>query len=98
MDHGKKKMMYGGMNKKKKKMTHGGMHREKKPHGGVHREKKPHGGVHREKKMYGSKVKMMGGGMSTMPRMKAAMGKYASISDMEKKCASMTNVNIKVYG
>ena len=88
MDHGKKKMMYGGMNKKKKKMTHGGMHREKKPHGGVHR----------EKKMYGSKVKMMGGGMSTMPRMKAAMGKYASISDMEKKCASMTNVNIKVYG
>ena len=29
MDHGKKKMMYGGMNKKKKKMTHGGMHREK---------------------------------------------------------------------
>lgn len=88
MDHGKKKMMYGGMNKKKKKMTHGGMHREKKPHGGVHR----------EKKMYGSKVKMMGGGMSSMPRMKAAMGKYASISDMEKKCASMTNVNIKVYG
>ena len=88
MDHGKKKMMYGGMNKKKKKMTHGGMHREKKPHGGVHR----------EKKMYGSKVKMMGGGMSPMPRMKAAMGKYASISDMEKKCASMTNVNIKVYG
>lgn len=88
MDHGKKKMMYGGMNKKKKKMTHGGMHREKKPHGGVHR----------EKKMYGSKVKMMGGGMSNMPRMKAAMGKYASISDMEKKCASMTNVNIKVYG
>ena len=77
MDHGKKKMMYGGMNKKKK-MTHGGMHREKK--------------------MYGSKVKMMGGGMSPMPRMKAAMGKYASISDMEKKCASMTNVNIKVYG
>ena len=88
MDHGKKKMMYGGMNKKKKKMTHGGMHREKKPHGGVHR----------EKKMYGSKVKMMCGGMSNMPRMKAAMGKYASISDMEKKCASMTNVNIKVYG
>lgn len=88
MDHGKKKMMYGGMNKKKKKMAHGGMHREKKPHGGVHR----------EKKMYGSKVKMMGGGMSSMPRMKAAMGKYASISDMEKKCASMTNVNIKVYG
>ena len=88
MDHGKKKLMYGGMNKKKKKMTHGGMHREKKPHGGVHR----------EKKMYGSKVKMMGGGMSNMPRMKAAMGKYASISDMEKKCASMTNVNIKVYG
>ena len=88
MDHGKKKMMYGGMNKKKKKM----------PHGGLHREKKPHGGVHREKKMYGSKVKMMGGGMSPMPRMKAAMGKYASISDMEKKCASMTNVNIKVYG
>ena len=88
MDHGKKKMMYGGMNKKKKKMTHGGMHREKKPHGGVHR----------EKKMYGSKVKMMGGGMSSMPRMKAAMGKYASISDMEKKRASMTNVNIKVYG
>ena len=88
MDHGKKKMMYGGMNKKKKKMTHGGMHREKKPHDGVHR----------EKKMYGSKVKMMGGGMSNMPRMKAAMGKYASISDMEKKCASMTNVNIKVYG
>lgn len=88
MDHGKKKMMYGGMNKKKKKMAHGGMHREKKPHGGVHR----------EKKMYGSKVKMMGGGMSNMPRMKAAMGKYASISDMEKKCASMTNVNIKVYG
>ena len=88
MDHGKKKMMYGGMNKKKKKMTHGGMHREKKPHGGVHR----------EKKMYGSKVKMMGGGRSNMPRMKAAMGKYASISDMEKKCASMTNVNIKVYG
>ena len=88
MDHGKKKMMYGGMNKKKKKMTHGGMHREKKPHGGVHR----------EKKMYGSKVKMMGGGMSNMPRIKAAMGKYASISDMEKKCASMTNVNIKVYG
>tara|TARA_B100000242_G_scaffold294346_1_gene276595 strand:- start:3632 stop:3898 length:267 start_codon:yes stop_codon:yes gene_type:complete len=88
MDHGKKKMMYGGMNKKKKKMTHGGMHRDKKTHGGVHR----------EKKMYGSKVKMMGGGMSTMPRMKAAMGKYASISDMEKKCASMTNVNIKVYG
>ena len=88
MDHGKKKMMYGGMNKKKKKMTHGGMHREKKPHGGIHR----------EKKMYGSKVKMMGGGMSNMPRMKAAMGKYASISDMEKKCASMTNVNIKVYG
>ena len=88
MDHGKKKMMYGGMNKKKKKMTHGGMHREKKPHGGVHR----------EKKMYGSKVKLMGGGMSNMPRMKAAMGKYASISDMEKKCASMTNVNIKVYG
>ena len=88
MDHGKKKMMYGGMNKKKKKMTHGGMHREKKPHGGVHR----------EKKLYGSKVKMMGGGMSSMPRMKAAMGKYASISDMEKKCASMTNVNIKVYG
>ena len=44
------------------------------------------------------KKKMMGGGMSTMPRMKAAMGKYASISDMEKKCASMTNVNIKVYG
>ena len=88
MDHGKKKMMYGGMNKKKKKMTHGGMHREKKPHGGVHR----------EKKMYGSKVKMRGGGMSNMPRMKAAMGKYASISDMEKKCASMTNVNIKVYG
>ena len=86
MDHGKKKMMYGGMNKKKKKA-----------HGGVHREKKPHGGVHREKKMYGSKVKMMGGGMP-MPRMKAAMGKYASISDMEKKCASMTNVNIKVYG
>ena len=78
MDHGKKKMMYGGMNKKKKKMTHGG--------------------IHREKKMYGSKVKMMGGGMATMPRMKAAMGKYASISDMEKKCASMTNVNIKVYG
>jgi hypothetical protein len=88
MDHGKKKMMYGGMNKKKKKMTHGGMHRDKKTHGGVHR----------EKKMYGSKVKMMGGGMSNMPRMKAAMGKYASISDMEKKCASMTNVNIKVYG
>ena len=88
MDHGKKKMMYGGMNKKKKKMTHGGMHRDKKTHGGVHR----------EKKMYGSKVKMMGGGMATMPRMKAAMGKYASISDMEKKCASMTNVNIKVYG
>ena len=88
MDHGKKKMMYGGMNKKKKKMTQGGMHREKKPHGGVHR----------EKKMYGSKVKMMGGGMSSMPRMKAAMGKYASIRDMEKKCASMTNVNIKVYG
>ena len=88
MDHGKKKMMYGGMNKKKKKMTHGGMHSEKKPDGGVHR----------EKKMYGSKVKMMGGGMSNMPRMKAAMGKYASISDMEKKCASMTNVNIKVYG
>ena len=26
MDHGKKKMMYGGMGKKKK-MTHGGMHR-----------------------------------------------------------------------
>ena len=45
--------------------------------------------------MYGRK-KMMGG--SKMPRMKAAMGKYASISDMEKKCASMTNVNIKVYG
>ena len=43
----------------------------------MHREKNPWY-VHREKKMYGSKVKMMGGGMSSMPRMKAAMA-YASI-------------------
>ena len=76
MDHGKKKMMYGGM-VKKKKMTHGGMHREKKPHGGMHR----------EKKMYGSKAKMMGGGRA----MYASGGmSFGSVAEMAKKCASMT--------
>ena len=50
----------------------------------------------RKKKMGGgARYGMMYGGEY---RMKKGHGGFASISDMEKKCASMTNVNIKVYG
>ena len=51
MDHGKKKMMYGGMGKKKK-MTHGGMHREKKMYGS------------KAKMMGGGRATYASGGMS----------------------------------
>ena len=84
----KKKMMYGGMMKpKKKKMMYGGMSKKKMMGGGM------------------SNQQMMGGGM---PRMKATMGgqmegkmgTYNSIHDMERDCATKTNVmaSSKGYG
>ena len=71
-----------------------------KHYGGM--KKMMEGGMSKKKMMYGGmmkpkKKKMMGGGM---PRMKAAMGKYASIHEMERDCATKTNVmaSSKGYG
>ena len=88
MKHGMKKMTHGGMSKKK--MMYGGMMKPKK-----------------KNMMYGgmSKKKMMGGGMSRMKatmggQMKGKMGTHNSVHDLERACATKTNVmaSSKGYG
>jgi len=85
---GKKKMMYGGMNRQKKmygskaKMMKGG------------KAKMMYGGMMKPKKK-----EMMGGGMA-MDRKPMRMGGYSSIHEMERDCAMKTSVrnNAKGYG